>query len=266
MVETPWHRYYECSANDQAENKLIHNDPWLVRKAKESPQHECLWLRGLQPNSFWAREASRLPVHEADKVRFGTVEQGTRDWTQSFTDGTGGPGDTPRGVRRGAAVAVFTDMQIDSDTSAYVREWAAVASRVPGRQTSQRAEVQALLLRLQEEVQSGAPWATDSMATLTGQQAYGAARWGRCAGTNGDLWETVYDIIDAADEEVVGRHCFSHLAPSAIGSNAEGKKTIVAADCMGNGLADSLVDLYLSRCRATQIVKGGPSPFYAGWP
>jgi hypothetical protein len=239
-IETAWHRYYECPANDASENKLIHNKRWMAKEAAEDPGHECLWFRGLQPFSLWAVDASYLPVHDSEKIRISNTTF-AESWPNcSHTDGTGGPHDQPHGIRRAAAVAIFAEIPAESDASATVGGWRAVASRVPGRQTSQRAEVQALLLRAQEQRTHQIPWGTDSLSTLNGQRATGEARWPRCAGVNGDLWEQVYDALDLAEQDLQGHHCYSHRKVSAVGSKAEGGKNITAQDWLCNGIADTL--------------------------
>ena len=82
------------------------------------------------------------------------------DFNSFHTDGTGGPGEQPHGIRRVAAVAVFADVLTDSDQSAIIKGWRAVASRVPGGQTSQWAEVQALVIRAQEYTARKISWGT----------------------------------------------------------------------------------------------------------
>jgi hypothetical protein len=241
-TETPWHRYYSCPANDKHANDILHNKEWMIREAGAAVMLECLWYRGLQPSSLWYREVRNLPVTEEDQIRFGSGLSAPQNWDTSHTDGTGGSGKIPHGIRRGAAVALFAQMKEDPDTVASVTGWYAVASHVPGRQTSQRAEIQALLLRLEEKGNESIPWGTDSLSTLGGVRAAGEARWARCAGINGDLWERVYDVLDEAEEQLRGHHCYSHLGPNQVGSMREGAKTIVAADWLCNGLTDHLAD------------------------
>jgi hypothetical protein len=95
-------------------------------------------------------------------------------------------------LRLTAAVAAFANMEVASAEGATMKAW---------------ADAQALLLRLKKGKRY-VPWGTDSLTALRGQTAVGEARWGRCSGLNGDLWEQAYVAI--------GHHCCSHLTWSKV--------------------------------------------------
>ena len=93
------------------------------------------------------------------------VKEQLSEATLSHTDGTGGLGDTPHELPR--AAAVVTGLAQASAKSTSEAKVSALASRVPGRHTNQRAEVQALLLRLQEG-QRAISWGIDYLTKLEG--------------------------------------------------------------------------------------------------
>lgn len=54
--------------------------------------------------------------------------------------------------------------------------------------------------------------------------AIGEARWGWRLGRKGEYWEQVYDVIDAAEQQLQSHHCYNHLNACYVKDKAMGKQ------------------------------------------
>ena len=131
-IETDFHRCYGCKANDSIDSEDVSKTEWLVKEAKGSPQHKCLWFRAILPGRMTSKPVGWAPEEDDDDH----VDEHFAHWLDEVgkagTDGTGGADVNPRTPRAYAGDAVLNP---EGTKVAYMY------CKVRGRQTVPRAEL-----------------------------------------------------------------------------------------------------------------------------
>ena len=138
-IETDFHRYYGCKANDCIEDDDVSKTKWLIKKAKAEPQHLCLWMRAILPGCLTGTPVGWAPEDEEADHFDDNFTQWLNDTGKAGTDGTGGADNDARTRRTYAGAAVLNQA---GDKVAYMY------CKVRGRQTVPRAELTAILRTL----------------------------------------------------------------------------------------------------------------------
>jgi hypothetical protein len=140
-IETSFHKYYQCLANDGIDSKHLSTKTALGHSfenaAKRSPQHECKWFRAILPGEAIGEPVGWMPEEMCSAIVKGDFEELLFSTGVAGTDGGGGKDSDARTRVAGSGAVTF-----DAETNQY----ASLHARVPGPQTVPRAELWALLL------------------------------------------------------------------------------------------------------------------------
>ena len=117
-IETDYHKYYGCKANDCIESDDVIKTNWLKKRAKEDTQNPCLWLRAILPGCLTSKPVGWAPDEEEEDHFDENFTKWLNDTGKAGTDGTGGIDGDPRTRRVFAGAAVLNN---DGSKVAYMQ-------------------------------------------------------------------------------------------------------------------------------------------------
>ena len=147
ILETDYHKYYECKANDDIDEETIRCSSHLHKDFRRNTTHACRWYRGIMPGSCVGQPVGWTDELKCDAIIMGNLEGILNRTGKAGTDGGGGPEKDQRNRTVTAGAAVF-----DPDT----KQVAFLFARVPGMPTVPRAELWALyqlMLRMRNDIE-----------------------------------------------------------------------------------------------------------------
>jgi hypothetical protein len=184
--ETEKHRYYQCAANDDIDDRRVSGTRSLVARALgEFESWPCFWGRGLVPSEWIA------PTHEPLEATIAWSSDGQRPLHATLgTDGSGGTCSSDARLRRVGAAAT----EVSEVEPGRFRVLEVAASTVPGRQTVPRAETFGVML--------AARMANGRAAVNHSDASYVVNNFCKPSvldGTNGDVWVSVRRELKSTD-------------------------------------------------------------------
>ena len=199
ILETPYHRYYQCPANDIIGEEEVTNSQDLHTHVTRDTKHECMWFKGILPGQRVAEPVGWLDEAECEATVLGKFSQILNKTGKVGTDGGGDQEKDPRNRRVSSGAAVF-----DPDTN----DVAMLFAKVPGNQTVPRAELYALLqtiVRMKDDIEYtvyvDASYVLNGLTSRTKHYSQG---------TNGDLWTRLYEA--SKTKQVIYRKVKSHVS------------------------------------------------------
>jgi hypothetical protein len=186
VAETATHALWDCADNANCEGTAITRSNKL--RGKVTPEHECLWTRGIPPRSLTHHTLSGTGLWRR-YWKFGDLslfkQAGKDPKVKLASDGGGGEHATDRRLARVGWSAVVIRLATDDPDCHTVTDWAGVCGGIWGEQTVPRAEVAGLANVLEQisgldDTEIGIDNAGVIAQFQKGEQAYET--------TAGDLW------------------------------------------------------------------------------
>ena len=168
--------------------------PTIIPKCSvDSLTPSVSFARGLLPARLWRVPAKEDVATDTDYITATAYAGESTHKPSIYTGGAGGSSVIPRGIRRASVATVWATKHLGQWASA----WKAIVTRVLGRQTSARAEVQAAigLLRITPP-QRPVTWESDAKYGVRGIEATHQQRGKYCVGVERDPWSALRRTID----------------------------------------------------------------------
>ena len=237
---TMYHRYWSCPKLCKHPDESVRSTQWLRKLFdQQHSKHECWWGRAILP-------AELMPAQPRKSIDDHTATS-TPGFTEllmaqqvAYTDGSGGPKWTPKGIRNtGSAIAT---MRLTNEPSRIkVRGVGIATSSTPGRQTVPRAEVWAAIMAAHAATDGQCiSLHADASYVVKGLQQVHKQEALRC-GSNGDLWDTLLELIEAKHLTVTTYKVKSHAEVQVLLGDID------TEHYLGNLLADAGADAAAER-------------------
>ena len=198
-LETPYHRYYDCQANDDITADEVSSTKHLHKEVSTNTAHQCMWYRGLLPGCKLGKPVGWINESECAAIIMGDFSSIFDRTKVAGTDGGADKESDARVRRVSSGAAVF-----DPET----QEVALLFAQVPGNQTVPRAELCALyhlLIQMKDDiaytVYIDASYVLNGLTSTTRHYSQG---------TNGDLWTKMYQVTNK--KQVTYLKAKSHVA------------------------------------------------------
>ena len=146
-----------------------------------------------------------------------------------------------------------------------VRDFALLVCPVSGRQTVPRSELTAGIHAVKQIRKADSPSSVlvDATYLLNGAQKRGSARDGLQQGSNADLWQELWPLLDANPDFVDWRKVKSHQQLEGLASELEDpSQPNAAVDALLNHCADAVAAVASRRCQLPDAALGDVSRWY----
>ena len=251
-LETPFHRYCSCKANDLIESDHVRKTQDLCRKAANQPEWACLWFRGILPGIAIGEPVGWQQASDCIEYEKGEFNEILHRTGEAGTDGGGGSDREPTTMIACSGTAV-----VDPDTS----EIAFSYSKVPGRQSVPRAELWGLLHVLRR-MQTGRSYTVyiDAAYVIRG---LGDRSSLYAAGTNGDLWVLVFAELSRLEAVANGGLNFVKVKSHVKSDDEWRKYDMTQRGLILNELADRAVEAGSERfARSMDAIRADADNFH----
>ena len=246
--EDDMHLIWECPANRNISSPHVAASDYLLSQARSgAASHPCLWLRGLLPASVMPRNT---PVIEHDDYSFVGQPPCSGAWPAGlyYADASGGRFSSIPALRRcGVGVCRLKDQVIfnnDLHHADQLLAWGLFAP-LPGQvHTVVRGELYAILV-IARLVSPSIPLeiASDSKVNI---DLYLAGYQACMATTNADMWEELFQLIEAKDLDFHIRWVKGHCVTVEAANNHGMSIRDIAGNCTADALAGRAAAFYES--------------------
>ena len=197
-----YHRYWACPGLAEHADESVSSTQWMRRLFDERyARFECLWGRGILPAALIG-EMEHYAADNVHMVSSPAFLDLVAKRAEAFTDGSGGPRWVPTLAKQTGSAVATVGVRSTGATAVAVEDVGLQISRTPGRPAVPRAELWAAILAARAAtagqritIQVDAAYVVKGLSGKTNQMALKA-------GSNGDLWTALLDLVQAKSLDI----------------------------------------------------------------